>query len=297
MTSLSNYELIPHPQYGFLQIKPTPSPEQITNFYANEFYSGEYKKFNDSSLEVQLEDQEFYFGVWGDIAQQIITLRDKPLSGTSLLDVGCGWAQAMLFFRDLGMDCYGFDPAPEAVEYALKKGLAVKVAGMDKMGVFNDRVFDVVTLNNVLEHLASPEDVLTEIRSEVLTTGGLIIIDVPNEFNAFQTAARDLHSLNDWWVAPPGHLNYFDKDSLVRLLEGTGYVVRKMEASFPLEMFLLFGDNYVGAPSVGKDCHRRRVAFEVNLRKLGYGDKLREFYEALANINIGRQVRVYAEAA
>ena len=32
---------------------------------------------------------------------------------------------------------------------------------------------------------------------------GILLIDVPNEFNDFQVAGRDLHSLNDWWVAPP----------------------------------------------------------------------------------------------
>ena len=40
---------------------------------------------------------------------------------------------------------------------------------------------------------------------------------MPNEFNVFQTTGRDVHGLNDWWVAPPGHLNYFSNDTLVRV--------------------------------------------------------------------------------
>jgi len=124
----------------------------------------------------------------------------------------------------------------------------------------------------------------------------MIIIDVPNEFNVFQMAGRDIHGLSDWWVAPPAHLNYFSRDTLHNLLEGCGYEVKLAEASFPLEMFLLFGDCYVGNSSLGKQCHMKRVEFENNLRRLGHDGKLRDFYQALAGLNLGRQVKIYAIA-
>jgi predicted SAM-dependent methyltransferase len=165
---------------------------------------------------------------------------------------------------------------------------------MDKMDVFDGQRFDLVMLNNVLEHLAYPVAVVTEIRQKVLNPGGMIIIDVPNEFNVFQTVARDVHGLSDWWVAPPAHLNYFSRDTLQNLLEGCGYEVKLAEASFPMEMFLLFGECYVGNDLLGKQCHIKRVEFENNLRKLGHEDKLRDFYKALAEINLGRQVKMYA---
>jgi ubiquinone/menaquinone biosynthesis C-methylase UbiE len=292
----NKYTLKQHNEFGFLQIDPLPSDDEITEFYAKEFYSGEYSKFNDSSLEVQLENRAFYEGNWSDMAFHIETILQRPIKETTLLDVGCGWAQALLYFSDLGSECYGFDPAPEAIEYGLNKGLKLKHAGMDKMNVFEGTRFDVVMLNNVLEHLSNPVDVLKEIKEDVLKPDGLIIIDVPNEFNAFQKAGQELFNLEEWWVAPPGHLNYFSKDTLTNLLEGVGYSVKVAESSFPLEMFLLFGECYVGNPEKGKHCHEQRVAFECNLRKLGYGDKLREFYQALAEINIGRQIIIYATA-
>lgn len=296
MKTNDKYQLLKHPEYEYLYISPTPSAEEITQFYANEFYSGEYKKFNDSSLEVQLEDREFYEGGWSDIASHISEILGKPLESLNLLDVGCGWSQALLFFSSKGMDCYGFDPAPEAIKYGISKGLKVKHAGMDCMNVFENQKFDVVMLKNVLEHLANPVKVLDEIRKDVLNPGGLIVVDVPNEFNTFQVAGRDLHGLNSWWVAPPGHLNYFTNDTLTSLLLGTGYKVKLSESSFPLEMFLLFGDCYVGDGDLGRKCHQKRVNFEINLRKLGYGNQLKQFYQALAQLNLGRQVTTYAVA-
>ena len=54
-------------KFGFYQTIPTPSAEEITKFYADEFYTGEYKNFNDSSLEVQINDKNFFEGRWNDI--------------------------------------------------------------------------------------------------------------------------------------------------------------------------------------------------------------------------------------
>jgi len=288
----STYQLLPHPDYGFLQIKPTPTPEEISRFYADEFYAA-YPKFNDSALEVQVRDKDWWDARRAEICASVQEILGESLTGKSILDIGCGWGEALLFFQTQGMECYGFDPAPEAVAYAQKKGLNVVEAGMDRMDVF-DRTFDVVTMLNVLEHLADPVAVLREIYDRLLGTGGLVIIDVPNEFNAFQIAGRDTHGLKDWWVAPPGHLNYFSKDTLCSLLTGLGYTVKLAESSFPIEMFLLFGDNYVGNGTLGRQCHEKRMAFEMNLRKAGQGKVLRQFYRSLAEQNLGRQVTVFA---
>ena len=44
-------------------------------------------------------------------------------------------------------------------------------------------------LNNVLEHLEDPEKTLYQVK-EILNDGGLLTIDVPNEFNEFQKPVK-----------------------------------------------------------------------------------------------------------
>jgi len=281
-------------KFGFYQVTPTPSTEEITKFYADEFYTGEYKNFNDSSLEVQIKDKNFFEGRWSDIYNNFLEINKNIKNGDSILDIGCGWAQALLFFKDKGLDCYGFDPAIEAVEYGCKKGLNIKHAGLDGMNVFDNKKFDMVTMFNVLEHLANPEKSINQIK-EILKPNGILAIDVPNEFNDFQTAGRDVHGLNDWWVAPPNHLNYFSKDSLVNFLQSLGFSLEISESSFPLEMFLLFGENYVKDGKLGAQCHKKRVRFEENLRKHGKTEILKNFYRALADLNLGRQISVFCK--
>ena len=292
---MSQYSLKKNEKFGFLQITPTPSAAEISKFYADEFYSGDYKKLNDSSLKVQVEDQDFYNGFRDDLFESMKPhLPTQVFAKLSILDIGCGWGQALIYFKQKGFQCYGFDPAPEAIEYAKKEGLTVQVAGLDKMNVF-EKKFDVVILFNVLEHLQDPVRVVEEIKSSVLKPGGLLIIDVPNEFNDFQVVGQKVHELTEWWVAPPAHLNYFSKSTLCKLLEGTGYRVLDAQSSFPLEIFLLFGKKYVGDSKLGRECHLQRVQFELNLRKHGKQEKLRDFYRALAELGLGRQIVVIAK--
>lgn len=279
-------------KFGFYQVTPVPSKEEITKFYAEEFYTGEYKNFNDSSLKVQINDPEFYEGHWEDIYDNIEEINGNE-NNLSMLDIGCGWGLALNYFKKKGFHCYGFDPAIEAVNYGIKNGLNLKHAGLDGMDVFNGKKFNVVTLFNVLEHLPDPLKSIEQIK-KILLPNGILIIDVPNEFNDFQTSGRDVHGLNDWWVAPPNHLNYFSNTSLKNLLNYLGFEVKISEASFPLELFLLFGENYVKDGKLGSMCHKKRVNFETNLRKHGKKYALKKFYRSLADLNLGRQVTIYS---
>jgi len=281
-------------EYGFYQVTPSPSEEEILKFYSNEFYTDEYKNFNDSSLEVQLKDKEFFHGKWNDIYENFVEINKKFKNKADILDVGCGWCQALLFFKAKGYNCFGFDPAIEAVEYGCKKGLKIKHAGLKTVDVFEGRKFDIISLFNVFEHLSDPVIKLKQIKS-ILNEDGILVIDVPNDFNQFQLAGKEMHQLKEWWVQSPIHLNYFSNDSLINLLNKMGFEVKISESSFPLEMFLLFGDNYIKDPKLGDSCHKRRVAFEQNLRSQGKSHTLKKFYRSLASLNLGRQVAVYAK--
>lgn len=292
---MENYEIETNHKFGFRQVKPTPSKEVIHQYYADEFYSANYGgQCNNSSLEVQERDAEFLEGNRDDIIDLISRLVGRDLAEVRLLDLGCGWCEFLKHMAAKGVRCTGIDPAPEAIERGKSLGLDVRVGGVEEINaIAGDKRYDVVSLFNVLEHLADPEQTLLEIH-KALAPEGLVIIDVPNEFNPLQMAAKKLHNLPEWWVKPPAHLNYFSKDSLCALVSGCGYEVCDVSGSFPLEMFLLMGKNYVEDGALGRECHEMRVAFESNLRRLGFDESLRKIYKALSEAGFGRQVRVAA---
>lgn len=286
------YNIVVDEKYGFKKVSPVPSNSEISEYYANEFYASYDKnKINDSSLSVQQRDKEFYDSWRCDLADAI----EEAFPGKKLkvFDFGCGWCETIALFHLRGHECYGIDTATEAIEHGVKSGFNVAVSDLVSLNPFAKK-YDLVIMQNVLEHLADPEAVITEIYSTMLNEGGIIYIDVPNEFNAFQVAGEKLHRLGEWWVAPPAHLNYFSADSIQRLLSEIGFEIMDVMSSFPLEMFLLMGDKYVGDGELGRLCHEKRMAFEKNMRDYAGVEALHTFYRALASVNLGRQVMVMA---
>ena len=249
--TISSGRLIPDPKYGFLRVDPTPSVEEVERYYLNEFYSGEYRQFNDSSLEVQQEQQEFFRLHWQLIHDRCEAILG-PLKSRALLDIGCGYCQSLLYFRERGLQVHGIEPSKEGAEYGIARNIPVVQCGIETMPVDLGRRFEIVTLLNVLEHLRDPGAALLQIRERYVAPGGVLVMDVPNEFNDFQTTANVMHRLGEWWVFPPVHLNYFSPSSLKQLLAGCGYRVVHAEASFPLEMFMLWNDVYVGNAELGE---------------------------------------------
>ena len=286
------YKIVTDKEYGYLRADPIPTPEELEVYYREDFYSP--KPFNDSSLEVQSEGQEYYDTRWDGMYEKCKSLcKDDKFS---VFDIGFGWAQALLYFEAKGVEVSGLEPSPEGVAYARSKGLDVYEAGIDDFSVTKEKRFDVVMMLNVLEHLSHPHETLKSIQKNLLNPGGIVVIEVPNEFSDFQTAAVAEHNLDEWWVCPPHHLNYFSSSSLKSLLEQCDYEVEHIQGSFPMELFLLMGDVYVGNQELGKKCHNKRVEFEKIMRKHNKTEKLMLFYQALAELDLGRTSLVFARS-
>jgi 2-polyprenyl-3-methyl-5-hydroxy-6-metoxy-1,4-benzoquinol methylase len=292
----NKFQLIKNNQYGFLQVIPTPTSEEIIQYYKNEFYSSSYKNMNNSSLEYQEKDKEFNDTHREALFDNLCELMaKKSLAGLSLFDMGCGWGHHLSFFKQKGVIGFGFDPCDEAIAYCNNIGLdVIKHSGMELNSIEIDQKFDIVTLMNVLEHVADPIKTIMDIKDRFINENGILVIEVPNDFSFMQNAAKKMLELPEWWVQPPAHLNYFNKENLTLLLNKLGFDVIMSNASFPLEIFLLFNDNYIGNPTIGRECHNRRVNFEKNLINSGYKKELRLLYKSFAAQGIGRTIQLFA---
>jgi 2-polyprenyl-3-methyl-5-hydroxy-6-metoxy-1,4-benzoquinol methylase len=286
------YKIIKDKEFGYLKVDPTPSSEELKIYYKEEFYKP--KPFNDSSLEVQKDNQDYYNSRWDGIYKRCKLI--LPNKNFSVFDIGFGYAQALLYFKSKGIDVSGLEPSPECVKYARSKGLNVYETRIDDFKITKGKKFDVVLMLNVLEHLSNPQETLKSIKKNLINPEGILVIEVPNDFNDFQITAVAEHNLDEWWVCPPHHLNYFSTSSLKLLLEKCDFEIKHAQGSFPMELFLLMGDVYVGNQELGKKCHNRRVEFEKVMRKHGKSDKLLSFYEALAKLDLGRTSVIFAKS-
>ena len=190
-----------------------------------------------------------------------------------------------------GWSGHGIEPSRQAAAHARELGAAVTEGFFGKNSGLG--VFDAVNLTNVLEHVPDPIAILSA-ATALLEPGGVLCVGVPNDFSPFQIAARSAMNTGDWWVAPPHHLNYFDFDSLSALLSRLGMDVRERTTSFPMEAFLMMGENYTSDPALGRACHNKRKRFDFAFEAAGLRETRRDFYRAMAKLGIGREAVVIA---
>ena len=102
----------------------------------------------------------------------------KAEPGQTLLDVGCGNGIFLEFARRAGWQAQGIDFDAEAVACCTRKGLNVKVGGIDAL-CDQAECFDWITLSHVIEHVHDPLAVLRACH-RLLKPGGRAAVIVPD---------------------------------------------------------------------------------------------------------------------
>lgn len=301
---------------GYLQVWPRPTAEEQRALYATRFY--------EEDKSTYLADVERDSVYWDAIAGIRRSMIERALDATAaepgralswrtaspgsvaprrrILDVGASGGFLLDHFQRHGWQAFGIEPSPHAARHARERfGLDVFVGELLDFDLETDRDwrenggrrFDAIHCAQVLEHVLDPEACVARI-ADLLAPDGVAFVEVPNDFNVLQQTAREKLGKSAWWVAPDHHLNYFDADGLAALLARHGLAEVDRVASFPIELFLLMGDDYVGRPEVGRVCHARRMDFERSLIEGGRADALADLYRALARAGIGRTCGVLA---
>jgi SAM-dependent methyltransferase len=108
-----------------------------------------------------------------------------PLEGARILDIGCGLGVYVRKFREFSDRVYGIDiDAKRLVEGARTTPGLMRSAS--ETLPFRDALFDVVVLNEVIEHVRDDAATLAE-ALRVLRPGGNIVIYAPNRLYPFET--------------------------------------------------------------------------------------------------------------
>ena len=108
-----------------------------------------------------------------------------PLDSRTILDVGCGLGMYVTRFRDFSESVYGVDLDREKVAEA-SRTLPNIFEGPAERLPFNDQMFDLVFLNEVLEHVDDDRQTIRE-SFRVLRPGGHIVVYAPNRLYPFET--------------------------------------------------------------------------------------------------------------
>lgn len=138
-------------------------------------------------------------------------------SDSKVLDVGCAMGGFLDYLHKHGLNnLYGIDLIEDYVSYAKKKGdYNIKLGSAESIP-FDDNSFDLLIMDQVMEHLVEPMKAFKEAK-RVMVDGGLLCIGVPD-------ASRydEIYFFDFYWFLMREHLQHFDVEHLKLLaaLEG-----------------------------------------------------------------------------
>ena len=135
-----------------------------------------------------------------------------------MLDLGSALGDSLIAAKKLGWkEIMGVELSEFATKEARKKGLDVKI-GTLKSSRFPQNHFDVVTIQDVIEHVEDPVSELKNVQ-KVLKPGGYAFIVTPDVSGFWSKILGPL-----WYHYKPGeHIMYFSQKSLKKALEVSGF--------------------------------------------------------------------------
>lgn len=137
-----------------------------------------------------------------------------------ILDIGCGTGLYLALLKNIGWDAYGVEVNHSACLYAENLGIKVFEGGL-KETKYPSAYFNVVRLNQVLEHLSSPSHTLNEVQ-RILKSGGTLYIGVPNQ------RSFAFYFFGEKWLNKGGHLYAFSPTTLRAICQKAGLSTKRI---------------------------------------------------------------------
>ena len=141
----------------------------------------------------------------------------SAMHGEKMLDVGCGSGLSLLEAKELGVEAWGIEADPNVKRFADELKLCIHQGSLHD-NPFEGITFDLIVLNQVIEHIPEPDKSLQLIRTR-LTSNGRVILIFPN-VNSFWCKLSGKHWIN-WHI--PYHLHHFNLKTFTQMAERCDY--------------------------------------------------------------------------
>ena len=279
------YYIVACADCGLHYTRPVPSAQQeLSELYGSEYHTGGTSRLYDLLLK-------------GLCRERRKTFSDRPPG--RILDIGCGNGELLHTLVDQGWEAYGVDLSAAACELAATQGLSVHCGTLTSAS-FPAEFFDVVMAWHVLEHLPDPRAELSEAR-RVLRGNGLLVVEVPN----YDSLTSRICGKRWWGLDVPRHLEHFNRATLERLLEESGFTPLYVKNHHSTDFSIAFHSflnrlglrNLFGIRTISRDVQRMslisKLAFALLALPIGLSCVLYSLVAALLTGN-GESIAVIA---
>jgi 2-polyprenyl-3-methyl-5-hydroxy-6-metoxy-1,4-benzoquinol methylase len=154
---------------------------------------------------------------------KIIDFVDKPGKGI-FLEIGSFAGIFLNEAKKKGWQVLGIEPLLLPAYYSEKLGVKVMRTYFDKDTDIADESIDVIVATHVIEHVSDPSEFVSKAH-QVLTKGGKLILETPT----YDSFVFKLLKHRERSVKCSGHIYFFTKETLSKLVEKAGFKVIKHE--------------------------------------------------------------------
>lgn len=198
------YQLVRCRLCEFQYVNPRPRADLI--------YSG-YMQGDDPAYVSQIRARERTF------AASLEEIARAAGGKGRLLDVGTAAGAFIAAARKQGWDAEGCEPNYWLAAWGARHyGICIRTGDLLELD-YPHSSFDVITLWDVIEHMSHPQLVLNRCHA-LMRPGGVLVVNYPD---IGSWIARILG--RRWPFLTSVHLSYFDRRTIRRMLENTGYDV------------------------------------------------------------------------
>ncbi len=230
---------------GLTFTNPRPSEAELRNYYAGNTYICHETAGSASA---------------GTKARYVLDRIERhlpPHAPRTLLDYGAGGGGFLLFARNRGWECQGFEPGRRGLDTC--RGLGLDVT--DDLDEIPSGQYGLITLHHVLEHIATPVDALRDLK-RFAAPGGRLFVEVPNAGSLRARLAAPVLSrrfgVDERYRAFPIHLMYYTESTLRAVLRQSGWEV---DAMFTMGLGM---DEFFARSSEGQRSDREPVRADSN---------------------------------
>jgi SAM-dependent methyltransferase len=189
-------------------LNPRPAPEALGRVYPSNYYSYDFEK--------KLGPAVMRFKAFAERAK-VRAYEPYLTSGARVLDVGCGDGHVLKQIREAvprPLELEGLEFSEHAIQAAESAGFRVYRGRIEEAPLPSDS-FDLIIMNQLIEHVREPREVL-EVIARALKPGGHVFIETPN----IDSIDARLFRRRYWGgYHLPRHFHLFDTRSLARLVE------------------------------------------------------------------------------
>ncbi len=218
-TSEDQFTFVRCSSCGHLYLNPRPIAEAVSIIYPSSYatFSG---RFTGGALISRVKS-------WV-ILSRFRYLKTDLLAGSCLLDIGCGDGQFLMSLRERypEADLHGLDwNFTESTRRILESKRITLLNGLVEQVDLGVERYDVITMNQIVEHLWQP-DIVMDKCFRALRPGGVIAVETPNADGYDRYLFR-----NGVWGSYyfPRHLHLFTFRSLSHFLAKHGFIVERQD--------------------------------------------------------------------